>query len=446
MSAEHGVSRLGCLPVLAPAARLAGALPPALRRRLRHRRRRDGRRRSCRPSAPRPSSASPWPAAATSAAGRPPRRRRRAGASPPPRCRTSPSATSSRPTPCTTGMPEAMVTAQRIMPVVSAVGLLVAGGVVPVALLAYWVCNSAWTLGQSAAIARWFPTPGTAAPRAGDAARARGRGCPPCGRSRRCGGPRRSRPSGRVRSTTALSSPAAIRSSHQAKFSGSSEETPARTLPRARTSVGEAGHQRGPRRRRSPAAGDPSAGRGCRRCPPPRRTSRSGRATRCRAWSTTSVGAQRAHQVGVAVAAHAGDVGAGEVGELDGGGPDGARGAVDQHPLAGTDQVAQEVPGGAAAEEDRGGLLVVDAGRLGARAGPRVRRRARRARPSGPRSSRRPRRRRTPRSRPGPPPRPRRSRRPPGPRRRGPRSRGPAGRAPRSPGGSGTPGCGRRPS
>ena len=33
----------------------------------------------------------------------------------------------------------------------------------PVALLAYWVCNSAWTLGQSAAIAHWFPTPGTAA-------------------------------------------------------------------------------------------------------------------------------------------------------------------------------------------------------------------------------------------------------------------------------------------
>ena len=63
----------------------------------------------------------------------------------------------------TDGMPEAMVTAQRVMPALSAVGMLVAGGVVPVALLAYWVCNSTWTLGQSAVIARWFATPGTPA-------------------------------------------------------------------------------------------------------------------------------------------------------------------------------------------------------------------------------------------------------------------------------------------
>ena len=61
------------------------------------------------------------------------------------------------------GMPEAMVTAQRMMPAMSAVGLLVAGGVVPVALLVYWVCGSTWTLGQSAVIARWWPTPGTVA-------------------------------------------------------------------------------------------------------------------------------------------------------------------------------------------------------------------------------------------------------------------------------------------
>lgn len=61
------------------------------------------------------------------------------------------------------GMPEAMVAAQRIMPVVSAGGLLLAGGVVPVALLVYWVCSSTWTLGQSAVVARWWPTPGTAA-------------------------------------------------------------------------------------------------------------------------------------------------------------------------------------------------------------------------------------------------------------------------------------------
>jgi len=61
------------------------------------------------------------------------------------------------------GMPEAMVAAQRILPVMSAGGMLVAGGVVPVALLVYWVCSSTWTLGQSAVVARWFPTPGTVA-------------------------------------------------------------------------------------------------------------------------------------------------------------------------------------------------------------------------------------------------------------------------------------------
>lgn len=61
------------------------------------------------------------------------------------------------------GMPEAMVAAQRLMPVMSAGGLLLAGGVVPVALLVYWVCSSTWTLGQSAAVARWWPTPGTPA-------------------------------------------------------------------------------------------------------------------------------------------------------------------------------------------------------------------------------------------------------------------------------------------
>lgn len=63
------------------------------------------------------------------------------------------------------GLPEAVVTAQAILPVVSAGGLLLAGGVAPVALLVYWVCSSTWTLGQSAVVARWFPTPGTAAAR-----------------------------------------------------------------------------------------------------------------------------------------------------------------------------------------------------------------------------------------------------------------------------------------
>jgi YidC/Oxa1 family membrane protein insertase len=63
----------------------------------------------------------------------------------------------------TDGIPEAMAAAQQLMPMLSAIGLLVAGGVVPVALLAYWVCNSTWTLAQSAVVRRWFPTPGSPA-------------------------------------------------------------------------------------------------------------------------------------------------------------------------------------------------------------------------------------------------------------------------------------------
>jgi len=58
---------------------------------------------------------------------------------------------------------EAVVMAHQLMPALSAVGLLVAGGFVPVVLLVYWVVNSSWTLGQSAAIARWWPTPGSRA-------------------------------------------------------------------------------------------------------------------------------------------------------------------------------------------------------------------------------------------------------------------------------------------
>jgi YidC/Oxa1 family membrane protein insertase len=56
-----------------------------------------------------------------------------------------------------------MTRAQQFMPALSALGLLVAGGVVPVALLVYWVCNALWTLGQSAVVWRWFPTPGSPA-------------------------------------------------------------------------------------------------------------------------------------------------------------------------------------------------------------------------------------------------------------------------------------------
>jgi YidC/Oxa1 family membrane protein insertase len=54
----------------------------------------------------------------------------------------------------TEGVPQAMATVQHWMPTVSAVSLLFAGGFVPVALLVYWVCNSGWTLGQSALLTR----------------------------------------------------------------------------------------------------------------------------------------------------------------------------------------------------------------------------------------------------------------------------------------------------
>jgi len=56
-------------------------------------------------------------------------------------------------------VPDAIARIHQLLPALSAAGLLVAGGAVPVALLVYWVCNSIWTLGQSAVIRRWFPTP-----------------------------------------------------------------------------------------------------------------------------------------------------------------------------------------------------------------------------------------------------------------------------------------------
>lgn len=63
----------------------------------------------------------------------------------------------------TDDLPETVARVQQLMPAVSAVGLLVAGGAVPVALLAYWVLNGTWTLGQSAVVRYLFPTPGSPA-------------------------------------------------------------------------------------------------------------------------------------------------------------------------------------------------------------------------------------------------------------------------------------------
>ena len=60
-------------------------------------------------------------------------------------------------------LPETMARMQQLMPTLTALGVAVAGGVVPVALLVYWVCNAVWTLGQSAVVWRWFPTPGSPA-------------------------------------------------------------------------------------------------------------------------------------------------------------------------------------------------------------------------------------------------------------------------------------------
>jgi YidC/Oxa1 family membrane protein insertase len=62
-----------------------------------------------------------------------------------------------------TDLPPAVARVHQLMPALSAVGLLVVAGAVPVALLVYWVCNSTWTLGQSAVVWRWFPTPGSPA-------------------------------------------------------------------------------------------------------------------------------------------------------------------------------------------------------------------------------------------------------------------------------------------
>lgn len=63
----------------------------------------------------------------------------------------------------TVDQPPVMLQVQQLLPALSAAGLLLAAGVVPVALLSYWVINSAWTLSQSAVVWRWFPTPGSAA-------------------------------------------------------------------------------------------------------------------------------------------------------------------------------------------------------------------------------------------------------------------------------------------
>lgn len=58
---------------------------------------------------------------------------------------------------------EPLAAAQRLMPMLSAAGVLVAATAVPLGLLVYWLANSAWTLAQQAVIARRWPTPGSPA-------------------------------------------------------------------------------------------------------------------------------------------------------------------------------------------------------------------------------------------------------------------------------------------
>lgn len=63
----------------------------------------------------------------------------------------------------TADLPEAMASAQRMVPFLSAGGILVAGHVVPVALVFYWLCGAVWTFTQSLVVWRFFPTPGSPA-------------------------------------------------------------------------------------------------------------------------------------------------------------------------------------------------------------------------------------------------------------------------------------------
>ncbi|GAB49450.1 membrane protein insertase YidC [Mobilicoccus pelagius] len=61
------------------------------------------------------------------------------------------------------GMPAQLADVQRLLPVLSAAGLLVAAASVPAGLLVYWVASNAVTLVQQAVVTTWFPTPGTEA-------------------------------------------------------------------------------------------------------------------------------------------------------------------------------------------------------------------------------------------------------------------------------------------
>jgi YidC/Oxa1 family membrane protein insertase len=60
-------------------------------------------------------------------------------------------------------LPDAMAQSQRLVPFLTSGGMLLAGGVVPVALLVYWACGAVWTFTQSWVVWRFHPTPGSPA-------------------------------------------------------------------------------------------------------------------------------------------------------------------------------------------------------------------------------------------------------------------------------------------
>lgn len=62
-----------------------------------------------------------------------------------------------------TGLPETFVDAHKLMPIANGAGVLLAAAVVPAGLLLYWLVANVLTLAQQAVITTRFPTPHTAA-------------------------------------------------------------------------------------------------------------------------------------------------------------------------------------------------------------------------------------------------------------------------------------------
>jgi YidC/Oxa1 family membrane protein insertase len=61
------------------------------------------------------------------------------------------------------GQSEPMAAVQRVLPVLSAVGVLVSACFVPAGLVVYWCLSNLWTFAQQAVVWRFAPTPGSLA-------------------------------------------------------------------------------------------------------------------------------------------------------------------------------------------------------------------------------------------------------------------------------------------